>query len=52
MQQVHINIIKDRLAKGELILLHPKPLQVGRARFANPETGMHEHYEVVKYKHL
>jgi hypothetical protein len=49
MQQLHINVIKDKLASGELVLLHPKTLQPGMARFANTKTGEHEHYHVIQF---
>jgi hypothetical protein len=52
MQQIHINVIKDKLAGGELVLLHPKPLQLGRARLADTKTGEHVHYYIIKFSNL
>lgn len=48
---MHINLVRHKISSGDLVLINPTPLQVGRARFREKD-GSEVKIEVVKFKHL
>jgi hypothetical protein len=51
MEQIHIQTARELIGKGQLTLIYPRILQIGKARFRNQE-GAIVYFEVIKHKHF